>query len=125
MNNNDYIFLKYIEKYYTNDILVLLITKHEKGISLLKRKQIQEFINSQPELTNPKELLFIYIIFKRTRANNYVDELGKQLFNTIGKVSKKTLFQWYAELQKVLKNLNLPNLEVSKQVKNNINFYYE
>jgi len=125
INEFDYIFLKYIKRHYDNKILDKLIKDYEKGLSLVKRRQIKKYINSIEKVVNYKELLFVYILFKRTRENSYVDELQKELYSDIGDTSKKEMSGWYFELKGLLDELNLPPLQPTRQVVENINFYLE
>ena len=125
INEYDYIFLKYINTLYENPILEKLIKRYEKGLSLVKRRQIRKYIDSVEPIQKYKEMLFMYILFKRTRKNTYIDELQKELYKEFDGTTKKELGRWYFDLKLLLDELNLPRIEPTKQVIRNINYYLE
>lgn len=125
MNNQDYLFLLFIDRHYTNVYLTKLIQKYGKGIPLLERRKLKRKANKIRLIDNPKEVLFIYIIFKRTHENNYIDELAKDLRKELGDIDNKELSYAYKCMKKLLKKIDIEPPAVTAKVIANIRKFNE
>lgn len=123
MTKEDYVFTKRMQPFIDNRFLDLIIEDHERNLSMLNRKKIQDYINSKGKPKNPKGLMFMYILFNRSRPHGYLDELGKYLINKINVESSKDLDELYNEYKKELEYLKLKPPVVNKQVIKNIKYY--
>jgi hypothetical protein len=123
MNKQDYIFCQYINLYIENVYLDKLIEKYEKGVGMMERKTIQDFVKEQDPPDNPEGLMFMYIIFKRTRPNSYIDQLGKSLAEHVSNFSNKELEQLHKDLKEFLTTFGIDELVINKQVISNIKHY--
>lgn len=121
MNQFDYIFLKYIDRFYQNVFLEKLIEQYEKGLSKKERRKSLLYVNKFDKPRSIEHLLFLYIMFKRTARNGYIDELAKELSVKLKDTPNKEWKKKYKQLNALLELLEIPPLEVSKQVVKNIN----
>ncbi len=123
INKYDYVFFKYISLHYDNLFLSKIVNKHERGMTLLERRHLLDFLEGFKKPKNVRGILLVYVIFKRLRKNTHIDELGKDLVEKLTLNNEKKLLTYYTELVRVLKQLDIPPLEINPQVVENIKYY--
>lgn len=123
MNKEDYIFLKYIDRFFNNRFLSILINEYERGISLLERRKIKDYVDDKPKLEDAENILFLYILFKKTKENTHVHELEKTLAKRFNKLTLKEGRDLYKKLKGVLNILELDEPTVSPDVIKNVRQY--